>query len=328
MKKLLLTAVIVAGTSALVMAGRGGGFGRQGFEGGPGWGRTGPGGFGRQSFANSPRCMHPGFGGRGQYGPLCNWQDDETQPLMLGVLDLADEQQEAITKLVEESRAKLHADIEAVLTAEQIEKLEQLRETAPWGAGRPGRGYLGAGPRGRFGRPEGIPPALEVLDLTEEQKTAIEAIREKARTDAAAAETWQAGREIMKAAHEEIMTFLTEEQIEALEQSRPWAPRGQVGPGRGYLGAGPRGRFGRPEGIPPALGVLDLTEEQKTAIEAIREKARTDAAAAETREARREIMQAAHEEILAFLTDEQIEALEQLRPRAPWGRGGPGRGRW
>lgn len=233
MKKLLLIAVVVAGTSALVLAGRGGGFGRQGFAGGPGWGRPGPGGFGRQSFANGPRWMHPGPGGRGQFGPLCYGIDDQTPPLMLGVLDLTDEQQETITKLVEESRAKLHADIEAVLTAEQIEKLEQLRETAPLGAGGPGRGYPGVGPRGRFGGPEGIPPALEALDLTEEQKTAIEAIRENARTDAAAAETRQAGREIMQAAHDEIMTLLTEEQIEALEQFRPWAPWGPGGPGRG-----------------------------------------------------------------------------------------------
>ncbi|HCO93593.1 MAG TPA: hypothetical protein DIU00_06525 [Phycisphaerales bacterium] len=233
MKKLLFTAVVIAGTSALVLAGRGGGFGRQGFAGGPRWVHLGSGGFGRRSFANGPRWRHPDPGGRGQLGPLCYGKDDETPPLMLGLLDLTDEQQEVITKVVEESKAKLHADIEAVLTAEQIEKLEQLRETAPWGAGGPGRGYLSAGPRGRFGGPEGILPALEALDLTEEQKVAIEAIREKARTDAAAAETREAGREIMQTAHEEIMALLTQEQIEALEQFRPGAPWGPGGPGRG-----------------------------------------------------------------------------------------------
>jgi len=324
-RKLLLMAVVVVGTSALVLAGRGGGFGRQGLADGTGWMHSGPGGFGRHGFANGPGWMRPGPGGRGQFGPLCDWQDDGTPPLMLGILDMTDEQKESVTKLVEESRAKLHADIEAVLTVEQIEKLEQLRESTPWGSGRAGRGYLGIGPRGPFGGPNVIPPALETLDLAEEQKTAIEAIREKARTDAEAAETWQARREIMQAAHDEIMAVLTDEQVEKLKQLRPETP---WGPGRGHPGIGPRGPFGGPDGTPPVFEALDLTEEQKTAVDEIREQARTDVEAAETREARREIMQTAHEEILALLTDEQIEKLEQSCPRAPWGRGGPDRGRW
>jgi len=169
---------------------------------------------------------------------------------------------------------------------------------------------------------------LESLDLTKEQKTSIEAIREKARTDAEAAETWQARREIMQAAHDEIMAVLTDEQVEELEQLRPGTPWGPGRPGRGHPGIGPKGPFGGPDDTPPVFEVLDLTEEQKTAIDEIREQARTDAEAAETREIRRDIMQAAHDEILAVLTDEQIEALEQSCPRTPWGRGGPGRGRW
>jgi Spy/CpxP family protein refolding chaperone len=328
MKKLLLIAVVVAGTSALVLAGRGGGFGRQGFAGDSGWMHSGPGGFGQRGFANGPGWMHQGPGGRGQFGPLCDWRTDETPPLMLGTLELTDEQKETITTIVEESRAKLHADIEAVLTVEQVEKLEQSRESMPTGPGRPGIGYPGVGPRGPLGGPDGIPPALEALDLTEEQNTSIEAIREKARTDAEAAETWQARRDIMQAAHDEILALLTEEQIEKLEQLRENTPWGPGGPGRGYPGVGPRGPLGGPDGIPPALEVLDLTEEQNTSIEAIREKARTDAEAAETWQARRDIMQAAHDEILALLTDEQIEALEQSCPRAPRGPGGLGRGRW
>jgi Spy/CpxP family protein refolding chaperone len=300
MKKLLLIiAVVVVGTSALVLAGRAGGFGRRGYANGPGW-------------------RHPGFGGMGLFGPLYNWQGNEMPPLMLGMLDLTDEQKEAIAKLVEESRAKLHVDIEAVLTAEQLEELEQLRESIPWETGRPGGGYLGIGPRGPFAGPDAIPPVLEALDLTEEQETLIAEIREKARTDAAAAETREARREIMQTAHDEILSVLTDEQIEKLEQLCPRAPWEL---GRGYLGIGPRGPFAGPDGIPPALEALDLTEEQKTAIEAICEEARTDAEAAETRQARREIMQAAHDEILALLTDEQIEQLEQLCPWAPWGRG-------
>lgn len=233
MKKLLLIAVVVAGTSALVLAGRGGGFGRQGFAGGPGPMHSGPGGFGQRGFANGPGWMHQDSGGRGQFGPLCDWRTEETPPLMLGMLDLTGEQKETITSIVEESRAKLQADIEAVLTAEQVEQLQQLRENAPWGPGGSGRGYTGIGPRGPFGEPGGIPSAFEVLDLTEDQKTSIEAIRETARTDAEAAETRQARRDIMQAAHDEILAVLTEEQIETLEQSCPRTPRGRGGQGRG-----------------------------------------------------------------------------------------------
>jgi len=105
MKKLLLIAVVVVGTSALVLAGRGGGFGQRGFAGGPGGRHQGPGGFGQQGFANGPGWMGAGPGC--QFGPRCNWQTDETPPLMLGMLDLTDEQRETITTIVEESRVKL-----------------------------------------------------------------------------------------------------------------------------------------------------------------------------------------------------------------------------
>jgi Spy/CpxP family protein refolding chaperone len=323
MKKLLLIAVVVTGVSAVVLAGRAGRFGRRGYANGPGWMQPGPGGFGQRGFAGGPGWMRPGPGGWGPYGPLCNWQDDTTPPLMLGMLDLTDEQKETITKLVVESRAKLHADIEAVLTEEQIEKLEQLRENIPVGAGR---GYFGIGPRRPFAGADGIPPALETLDLTDEQKAAIKEIRDKARTDTQTAETQQAIQEIMQAAHDEIKALLTDEQVEKLQQLQANTLRGPGRPGRGYFGIGPRGPFAGPVGMPPVLETLDLTEEQKTAIEKIRDKAQTDAAAAETRQARYEIMQAAREKILDLLTDEQKEQLQQLCPRMQWEQGGPGWG--
>jgi Spy/CpxP family protein refolding chaperone len=72
---------------------------------------------------------------------------------------------------------------------------------------------------------------------------------------------------------------------------------------------------------------LDLTEEQQAAIAEVLENAKADAEAAETRQARHEIMQAAHEEVLSVLTDEQIEKLEQSCPRKPLGSAGPDRGR-
>ena len=297
MKKLLFIAVVVVGASALVLAGRAGGFGRQGFANGPGRMHSGPGGFGQRGFANAPGWMHQGAGGGGQFGPLRNLKDAGAPPMMLGVLDLTDEQKEVIAQLVEDSRVKLHADIEAVLTDEQVEKLQQLHDD---GANRP----------------------FEGLDLTEEQEAAITEIREKARANAEAAETREAKREIMQAAHEEVLSVLTDEQIEKLEQFHARKPWGRGGPGKGHMGIGPKGPFA---GHGDPLAALDLTEEQEAAIAEIRENARADAEAAETRQARQEIMQAAHDEVLSVLTEEQIEKLEQLRPPAPRGRG---RGRW
>ena len=208
MKKLLFIVVVVVGVSAIVLAGRGGGFGRHGFANGPGFMQPGLDGFGQRGFADGPGPMRPGPGGRGQYGPLYNWQDDTIPPLMFGMLDLTEEQKETITNLVEQSRAKLHADIEAVLTEEQLAKLQQLRDE------NENRPFAG-------------------LDLTAEQKTAIAEIREKARAEAEAAETREARRDIMQAAHDEILSVLTDEQIDELEQLCPRMPLERRGPGRG-----------------------------------------------------------------------------------------------
>jgi len=154
--------------------------------------------------------------------------------------------------------------------------------------------------------------------LTDEQQTAIAEIREQARAEAQAAETREARRQIMQTAHEEVLSVLTDEQIKILEQRRARVNWGRGGSGRGHIGVGPRGPFAGPDS---PLAALDLTEEQKTAIEAIREQARIDAEAAETWQARRQIMQTAHEEVMSVLTDEQIETLEQSCPGTPRGRG-------
>ena len=295
MKKLLFIAVVVVGTSALVLAGRAGGFGQRGFANGPGWNHPGAEGFGQQGFAKGPGLMCQGPGGRGQFGPLGNLQDAGAPTTMFGVLNLTDEQKDVIAKLVEESRKKLHADIEAVLTPGQVEKLEKLRD-------------------------DGAARGFAALDLTEEQQTAIAKIRENARVEAQTAETREARREIMQAAHEEVLSVLTDEQIDKLEQLRPGTP---WGPGRGRVGISPRGPYAGPDG---PIAALDLSEEQEAAIAEIRENARVEAEAAETRQARQEIMQAAHEEVLSVLTDEQVEKLEQWRANTRNGR--PGRGRW
>jgi Spy/CpxP family protein refolding chaperone len=203
---------------------------------------------------------------------------------------------------VEDSRKKLQEDIEAVLTDEQLEELEQLRE-------------------------DRVKHPFDALDLTEEQQAAITEIREQARVDVEAAETRDARHEIIQAAHEEVLSVLTEEQIEKLEQLREERPYGRGGPGKGNIRIGPGRPVGGSDDLRPVFEELDLTEEQKTAIKEIHEQARADAESAETRQARQEIMQAAHEEVLSVLTDEQIEKLEQLREDRPRGRGGrrPGR---
>ena len=277
MRKLLFIVVVVVGASALVLAGRAGGFGQHDLANGPGW-------------------KHPEPGGRRPFGPRGHLQDAGAPPMMLGELDLTDEQKEVITKLVEESREKLHADIKAVLTPEQVEKLQKLRE-------------------------DEVAHAFAALDLTEEQQAAIAEIRENAKIDAEAAETREARREIMQTAHEKILSILTDEQIEKLEQFHARKPSRRGGPGKGHIGKGPRGPHADHHG---PLAALDLTEEQQAVIADIRENARVEAENAETPEVRREIMQTAHEDVLSVLTDEQIEKLEQWRAKARNGRKGPG----
>jgi Spy/CpxP family protein refolding chaperone len=195
-------------------------------------------------------------------------------------------------------------------------RIEQMRR------GLSGNGQLPClnGPLG----PGGPQMGLWMLDLTEEQQALIAEIRENARIDAEAADTPEARREIMQAAHEEILAVLTDEQIEKLEQVHERMRRGRGGFAGWYMSGGSCCLYEDPESFTRICAALELTEEQQALIAEIRENACIDAEAAETPEARREIMQAAHEEILAVLTDEQIERLEQVHERMRRGRGGFG----
>ncbi|MHC4558053.1 MAG: hypothetical protein ACYS80_12200 [Planctomycetota bacterium] len=195
-------------------------------------------------------------------------------------------------------------------------RIEQLRQ----GPGGNGQLPCLSGPLG----PVGTQMGLWMLDLTEEQQALIAEIRENARIDAEAAETPEARREVMQAAHDEIMAVLTDEQIEKLEQVGERMRRSRGGFGGWNMGKGPCCLYEGPESCTRICAALDLTEEQQALIAEIRENARIDAEAAETSEARREIMQAAHDEIMAVLTDEQIEKFEQVRERMRRGRGGFG----
>jgi Spy/CpxP family protein refolding chaperone len=311
MKKLLLVAVVVAMASAPALAGR-----------------TGPVGRGNRA-VKTPQAR----AGKGNAAALQQQRQRQTETQRIheaawehmawlcGALDLTEEQQAAIEEIRDNARQAAqeaetpearreilqaaHEEILAVLTAEQLEKLEQLRARVWQGRG---------GPNGPRGNREYMGWLCGALDLTEEQEAAIEEIRDSAREAAQDAETAEARREIIQAAHEEILALLSPEQLEQLEQLRAKMWQGRGGPG------GPRGNreFGA-----WLCGALDLTEEQQAAIEDIRADAVEAAQDAETPEARREIMQAAHEEILAVLTAEQLEKLEQLRAKVWHGKGGP-----
>lgn len=151
------------------------------------------------------------------------------------------------------------------------------------------------------------------LKLTDEQRKAAQEIRKAAHEKMKAAETPEQRREIMDKMHEDLKATLTEEQAKKLEEWRK--EHGRPGPG---FGAGPEGRG--------SLGRLALTEEQKAKAKAIREEALKKAKAAETPEARREILTKMHEEIKALLTPEQAEKLEQMRPDRGGRRGEGGFG--
>lgn len=190
---------------------------------------------------------------------------------MLGMLDLSEEQREAINGLIEEHREKLKADIEAVLTEEQIEKLaeakERLERMKSQRGGYGGFRGRGLGPmmepggfRRRFGqgplRPEDgsgavMMRALRALNLTQEQKDAIRAIHQEAREAAEAAETPEERRAIMNGVHEQVLEALTDEQVARLEELRSQRRDSADSQTPAFNGGGRmrgRGRFDGPGG--------------------------------------------------------------------------------
>ncbi|MBN2559381.1 MAG: hypothetical protein JXQ75_00420 [Phycisphaerae bacterium] len=169
------------------------------------------------------------------------------------------------------------------------------------GAGVPFAGFSFYG--GPFGhRMDG--GAAHALDLTDEQRIAAEEIFQRAHDDIDA---------LRDAAHDEIRSLLTEEQLAILDEigMSPGGCVGFSGPGmlgrggaaspvrHGAMGIGGRSGFG-----PGRLAdELQLTEEQRIAIEEIRAELR-DAVQARHEEAR--------DEFLSLLTDEQLAELDWL----------------
>jgi len=237
----------------------------------------------------------------GMLGPKGEQLQNRMKVRIWQALELTEEQQQFIRETMEAARAAMQeattpeerrAIMEAareailgILTEEQLAKLEEIMNLLP----DPQRHRLG-GP--------GLPGMLACLDLTPEQVEFIQQTLADARAAAAAAEKPEEKRQIMQDAHELILTVLTDEQLEQLQglmgDGRPDRPRLQ---------------------LPAQLDCLELTEEQLAAIAAIREAARTAAEGADTPEARRAIMEQAHQAILDVLTEEQLALLEQIQSR-------------
>ncbi|MEW6751344.1 MAG: hypothetical protein AB1505_10255 [Candidatus Latescibacterota bacterium] len=184
----------------------------------------------------------------------------------------------------------------------------------------------------RFGRAAGGPGLLglaEELDLTDEQRTQLEALREEFRTRVqemrqgdtppTAEELQQLGQE-HKARVQEILTDEQEAKLEELRQARQDAAWDG---GRG----GHRGPFG-----PFRLfAALDLTDEQKTQLKALHQEFRIQmqelrqSGTRPTIEELQQLHQEHMEQIRALLTPVQQARLDELlasRPR--WGRHGAG----
>ena len=203
-------------------------------------------------------------------------------------LALTDEQKAQIHQIVMDGFQRIQDE---VLTDEQKAKLEELKESR-------GQAFMDR--------------MAERLELTEDQQAEIEAIMATAKEQAEAAETREAKWEIMKAAFEQVKTeVLNEEQQAKVDQMF-------------QRGGGDRSRGGHGQRMAEALG---LTEDQQAQVEAIMTAAREEAGAAETREAKMEIMKAAFEQVKTeVLTEEQQAKAEELHQARRQGHGARGEG--
>jgi len=236
------------------------------------------------------------------------WQGDKGRGIGMGILsklNLTEEQQAQIDQLHQQAWddvmkadtreakgaifKKLHEDMQQVLTEEQREQLSQMREK---GMGRmmqgPGMRGSGMGPMGGPQGPGGpgmgfgMMQMFEKLNLTDEQKAKIEQLHQTAREEAAAAEEPEAKRAIFQKLRQDVRAVMTAEQQEQLDQMREegmgrmMQGPGMRGPGMGPMAGQQRaaGGLGRGLGMMQNLDKLDLTEEQKAKIAAIRKETR------------------------------------------------------
>jgi Spy/CpxP family protein refolding chaperone len=157
----------------------------------------------------------------------------------------------------------------------------------------------------REGRP-GPGGPMQDLNLTPEQKQQRMKIMDEARAKAQATEDPKAKAEIWKAAMEKVYSdVLTPEQRKQVDQMKKRADFFEV------------------------IKKLDLTDDQKKQIEAIRQETKTKVDSATTPQQKKEIIQAGFKKINeTVLTEAQREQLKQLRAEwqkdHPRGRMGPG----
>ena len=172
-----------------------------------------------------------------------------------------------------------------VAVAERGEKMREHRQPTPWMLGR--------------------------LDLTDEQKEQLKALREQH------VEARREQREAMAAMGEEqreaVMNILTEEQQETLKEMR--GKRGQFFDRRGWGG---KDRHDMRRGGQGAFSRLDLTDEQKEQLKELRQEHRTEIR--ETRQKHRTALE-------SVLTAEQREKLEEMKDEAFYGGGKRWRGK-
>jgi len=213
-----------------------------------------------------------------------------------------------------------------VITALVLGLVGLVAADAQWGGGK-GRGGRGGQRGDRAAGP------WTQLELTEEQKAAIKSLHETQREQMQAMrETGTLDREAVKTAreahHQAVLELLTPDQQSRLEELRAQAPqRGGQGRRRGGpRGAGPGGRE------PGVFSQLELTEDQHSAIVALREAQREQMQAlresgALDREAVAAAREAHHQAVVEILTPEQATQLEELRAqRVQRGRRGGRRG--
>ena len=170
---------------------------------------------------------------------------------------------------------------------------------------------------------QGGMPFLGRLDLTDEQREQLQALREEHR------EARREHRETMAAMarkqRDAVMGILTDEQQETLGEMRGRFLERRGGRGwdrwemrRGGMGRPGRGWHGAPRGGREPFSRLDLTDEQKEQLGELRTEHRTEMR--ETRQNHRQALE-------GVLTDEQRHKLEAMKDDAFYGGGRRWRGK-
>ncbi|UCG48680.1 MAG: hypothetical protein JSU94_02675 [Phycisphaerales bacterium] len=138
-------------------------------------------------------------------------------------------------------------------------------------------------------RPDKPVTCMDQIGLTAEQIEAIDAIRKAALEALKEAESPKQARDIIEQMHQAIEDVLTDEQLEALRQCL------------------------RPERPVNCMDQIGLTPEQVEAIDAIRQAALEALKDARGPREVRAILDQMYEDMMAVLTDEQLEALQECR---------------